>query len=439
MESVGNSAFSYCYDLQEAVIGSKPALGYSVFDNCSSLQRVTVGRNFHSWTDWFYGCNITDVILLEGVEEISEGAFADCTSLQNIRMPESLTKIGFNAFSDCTGLTDVTIPDRVTYIGDYAFAGCSYLSGVLIPKSVTYIGEGAFGNTYRFLYFRGSKAQWDAAVNGRQIGNVAGVVYDYSFSVLAYFALSNTSFIYAGKEIRPAVTVAYNKNTLVQGTDYTLTYKDNNRPGTATVCINGIGAYSGTASLPYSIVLGWTSRGDMFNLANNIKVTWKAVPGAKYYKVYRSGVKDPVIVTSGLVGWDNAPGLTNGKKYAYWIVASTTGKGNPSGDSPYSYSKITYRLKTVAIRSAVNVPAGKVVVAYDKTTAGDSYVLQYADNKDMKGAKTLVISGAGTTSKVVGGLKKGKTYYFSIRVRKKVNGINYYTTFGVPKSVKITK
>jgi hypothetical protein len=66
-------------------------------------------------------------------------------------------------------------------------------------------------------------------------------------------------------------------------------------------------------------------------------------------------------------------------------------------------------------------------------------VLQYADNKDMKGAKTLVISGAGTTSKVVGGLKKGKTYYFSIRVRKKVNGINYYTTFGVPKSVKITK
>ena len=163
------------------------------------------------------------------------------------------------------------------------------------------------------------------------------------------------------------------------------------------------------------------------------------MPGAKSFSVYWSGVKAPVVVTSVLVGWDRAPGLTNGKKYTYWIVASTTGKGNPSGDSPYFYSKVTYRLETVAIRSAVNVPAGKVVVAYDKTTAGDSYVLQYADNKDMKGAKTLVISGAGTTSKVVGGLKKGKTYYFSIRVRKKVNGINYYTTFGVPKSVKITK
>ena len=51
--------------------------------------------------------------------------------------------------------------------------------------------------------------------------------------------------------------------------------------------------------------LGKTTRGDMFNLANNVKVTWKEVPGATYYKVYREGItdksetqKDPVIVTT---------------------------------------------------------------------------------------------------------------------------------------------
>ena len=103
---------------------------------------------------------------------------------------------------------------------------------------------------------------------------------------------------------------------------------------------------------------GKTSRGDLFNLANNVKVTWKEVPGAKYYKVYREGLTDPgesfdepVFVTSKLVGWDNKPGLTNGHKYRYRIVASLTGEGDPSGDSPLSYSKIMYRLKTVAIRS----------------------------------------------------------------------------------------
>ena len=186
---------------------------------------------------------------------------------------------------------------------------------------------------------------------------------------------------------------------------------------------------------------GKTTRGDMFNLANNVKVTWKAVPGAKYYKVYRSGVKDPVIVTSGLVGWDNVkdPALENGKKYTYRIVASLTGRGDPSGDSPLSYSKVMYRLKTVVIRSVKNTETGKVTVTYDKTTSGDSYVLQYSDNEAMNNAKTIVIQGANNTKKVIGGLKKGKTYYISIRVRKKVDGISYYTTFGVPKKIRITK
>ena len=184
----------------------------------------------------------------------------------------------------------------------------------------------------------------------------------------------------------------------------------------------------------------------MFNLANNVKVTWKEVPGAKYYKVYREGVtnksetrKDPVIVTTGLVGWDSAPGLTNGHAYRYKIVASTTGKGDSSGDSPLSYTKVMYRLKTVVIRSAKNTAAGVVTVTYDKTTSGDSYVLQYCERQDMVGAKTKVVLGANNTSYKISGLKKGKTYYISIRVRKKVDGIDYYTTFGVPKKVTITK
>ena len=191
---------------------------------------------------------------------------------------------------------------------------------------------------------------------------------------------------------------------------------------------------------------GKTTRGDMFNLANNVKVTWKEVPGAKYYKVYREGITDPkesqiepVIVTTGLIGWDKQPGLTNGHAYRYKIVASLTGKEDSSGDSPLSYSKVMYRLKTVVIRSVKNTAPGKVTVKFDKTTAGDSYVLQYCEREDMVGAKTKVVLGATNTSYVIGGLKKGKTYYISIRVRKKVNGIDYYTTFGVPKKVTIVK
>ena len=149
--------------------------------------------------------------------------------------------------------------------------------------------------------------------------------------------------------------------------------------------------------------------------------------------------KDPVIVTTNLVGWDKDPGLTNGHAYRYKIVASLTGKGDSSGDSKQSYSKLMYRLKTVVIRSVKNTAPGKVTVKYDRTTSGDSYVLQYGEREDMVGAKTKVVLGAANTSYVIGGLKKGKTYYISIRVRKKVDGIDYYTTFGVAKKVTITK
>ena len=251
---------------------------------------------------------------------------------------------------------------------------------------------------------------------------------------------------YSGKEITQTVVVRDGDQTLVPGTDYTVSYKNNIDPGTASVVIAGIGRYAGEAVKEFTILPGKTKRGDMFNLANNVKVTWFAVPGAKYYKVYRIGVTDPgesrdepVIVTTGLVGWDKDPGLTNGHAYRYRIVASLTGRDDPSGDSTLSYSKLMYRLKTVVIRSVKNTAPGKVTVKYDKTVSGDSYVLQYCDREDMVGAKTKVVLGAQNTSYVIGGLKKGKTYYISIRVRKKVDGIDYYTTFGVAKKITITK
>ena len=345
------------------------------------------------------------------------------------------------------------------------------------------------------------------------------------------FEISGTERqLFRGGAIEPAVTVQYGDETLLKDVDYKVSYSGNDKPGSATITVDGLDNFTGSKAvefeiycehsfaggvttepscteagvktlvcdicglteteeipaaghkwateytadkeptntedgsksihctvcgairegsevvIPKLVVLGKTTRGDMFNLANNVKVTWKEVSGAKYYKVYREGITDPseslddpVIVTSGLVGWDKSAGLTNGHAYRYKIVASLTGARDPSGDSTLSYSKVMYRLKTVVIRSAKNTAAGKVTVKYDKTTSGDSYVLQYCDREDMVGAKTKVVLGAGNTSYVIGGLKKGKTYYISIRVRKKVNGIDYYTTFGVPKKVKITK
>ena len=62
-------------------------------------------------------------------------------------IPGSVRDIGGYAFADCTGLTHVTIPEGVTSIDDDVFAGCTGLIDVAVPKSVAYIGSGAFEDT----------------------------------------------------------------------------------------------------------------------------------------------------------------------------------------------------------------------------------------------------------------------------------------------------
>lgn len=65
--------------------------------------------------------------------------------------------------------------------------------------------------------------------------------------------LSKTSYTYNGKTKKPAVTVKVNGNTLKEGTDYTVTYKNNKNIGTATVTIKGKGNYTGTVTKQFTI------------------------------------------------------------------------------------------------------------------------------------------------------------------------------------------
>ena len=53
-------------------------------------------------------------------------------------------------------------------------------------------------------------------------------------------------------------------------------------------------------------------------------------------------------------------------------------------------------------------------------------LLQYSEREDMAGAKTKVVLGASNTSYVIGGLKKGRTYYIRLRSYHVFNGMTYF-------------
>ncbi|MBR5977111.1 MAG: hypothetical protein IK046_04900, partial [Clostridia bacterium] len=58
---------------------------------------------------------------------------------------------------------------------------------------------------------------------------------------------------YTGKALTPTPAVIYDGETLVNGTDYKISYKNNKNAGTATVTITGIGDFTGTTSTTFKI------------------------------------------------------------------------------------------------------------------------------------------------------------------------------------------
>lgn len=93
----------------------------------------------------FYGnALLTSVTVSEGVVEIHPNSFMDCTQLESISLPSTLSKLGESAFRNCSSLKAIALPSGMTHINEHTFADCSSLETVSIPSSVKVIGEGAF-------------------------------------------------------------------------------------------------------------------------------------------------------------------------------------------------------------------------------------------------------------------------------------------------------
>lgn len=100
---------------------------------------------------------------------IGNKAFANCKSLTDINIPNSVIKINDMAFDHCTKLESVTIGDRVTTIGENAFGNCTSLKNVTIPSGITSIGDTAFLNCSKLIYNIYNKAKYLGNENNKYL------------------------------------------------------------------------------------------------------------------------------------------------------------------------------------------------------------------------------------------------------------------------------
>ncbi len=194
---------------------------------------------------------------------------------------------------------------------------------------------------------------------------------------------------YTGSALtQPQLQVYSGKTLLEEGTDYTLTYKNNTNAGTATVLVKGIGNYQGTQEDTFQI-LPVSIAGDNF-----------AADDFYLVSTGKNQKKSPVLYKDGKT-------LAAQKNYSvgYYVEGTTVDTPNPQTTKSYSKSYVmiltgkgNYTGKRAV--KVVIVPKGQTTLVSSLNVSLNKKSFTLLRDKNANGAVEPVVT-----------VKKGKTVY----------------------------
>ena len=142
--SVGEKAFYGCRSLASVDLGSVSEVGLKAFANCSGLETLIVPNTVKVIGGYaFYGCGITSLDIPGDDVVLERSAFSECRSMEEITFSGHGAVIGQNAFYKNSGVRSVDL-STVASVGTKAFPYCYGLETLVIPGSLPYVGAYAF-------------------------------------------------------------------------------------------------------------------------------------------------------------------------------------------------------------------------------------------------------------------------------------------------------
>ncbi|WP_418813273.1 Ig-like domain-containing protein [Ruminococcus sp.] len=239
----------------------------------------------------------------------------------------------------------------------------------------------------------------------------------------ASVTLSTSTYAYDGKAKKPGITVKLSGKTLKNGTDYTVSYSNNTKVGTATVKITGKGNYTGSVSKTYSIknnfkkatISGISNKsytGKNITQSVTVKYNGKTLKKGTDYTVSYSNSKNIGTATVKIAG-----------KGSYTGTITKTFKINPAKQE---IQKLTAKSKAF-------------FVDWAQKGSATGYEIQYATNSKFTRAKKVTITNNKTDKTTISKLSGNKKYYVRVRSYTTVKGTKYYGAWSASKSVTTKK
>ena len=290
-------------------------------------------------------------------------------------------------------------PENLTFgaISDMTYKGSEFTPSLTIKNGTRYLTK---DTDYTVKYTDNINAGTGSAVI-TFTGNYTGTkTLNFNIAPKPMSGVSvsgNTSKTYTGSPVKQSLTLTNGSVPMTEGTDYTVSYKDNTEVGTATVILNGSEKnYTGTRELTFKINAVTVSMTDFSVKGDSIYT------GSALTPEFTLKYADAVFVK----GTDYTVSYSNNTNAGTSARVSITGISSRLTGSAVKYFTITARPITDAEISSIAAQTytgsairPSVTVKYNGTTlrSGTDYTVSYTDNINA-GQATATVTGIGNYS-----------------------------------------